>query len=205
MAKTTQDALVALASVCDGASTHDGAGFSGADTDFGRDLASKGREYGWTEKQHGAAKRLCHKYRKQLRNDFGFDPDALASEEFAAVKQRQARAAQAPAGALGYVRPTKPIDGFPNKFPGRCGCGTRVEVGFGRCTKQDGRWVTYCSDCSEPTRAAEIAESTEQARQACEPMVHIRAVGPDGEDIGNGPARAQARQRARAGARWGYG
>jgi hypothetical protein len=177
MAKTTQDALVALASVCDGAGSRDGAGFSGSDTDFGRDLAAKGQAYGWTEKQHGAAKRLCHKYRKQLRADFGFDPDALASEEFSAVKQRQARAAQVPAAAAGYVRPTKPIDGFPNKFAGRCGCGARVEVGFGRCTKQDGRWVTYCSDCSEPNREAELAE----LRRAAD--VYIRAVGPNGEAL----------------------
>jgi hypothetical protein len=191
MIKTTQDALAAIAGVCDHAGTWDGAGFGKFDSDFGHKLARAGQAEGWTEKQHAAAKRLCHKYRKQLASH-GFDPAALAEEEFSMVKQRAPRAE--PPAAAGYVRPTKPIDGFPNRFAGRCGCGARVQAGMGRCTKQDGRWFTYCQACAEPTSEADRAASVEAARRAvaeieADPLVRIRVVGPNGEAL---PARPQA-------------
>jgi hypothetical protein len=177
---TVYGALAYLSGQCDGAQDRDGVGFSGSDSDFGKDLARKAAVYGLSEKQHACGKKFAHKYRKQLRAA-GFDLDAIEAEAWAPSERPQATPA-----ARAYVKPTKPIDGFPNRFAGRCGCGTKVEVGHGRCTKQGGRWITYCAECSEPTREADIAASVEQARQAVaavEPMVRIRVVDGFGHDL----------------------
>lgn len=76
-------ALAALAGMCDRANSLDGVGFSGADVEAGHDLATKFIRYrSWaSERQLSFAKRLCHKYRRQLARR-GFDVEALAAEPF---------------------------------------------------------------------------------------------------------------------------
>lgn len=62
-------ALVGLSGVCDGAHSHDNAGFNGTDTQFGKSLAEqieKGRPL--TYKQAQGAIEMLPKYKKQLTN-----------------------------------------------------------------------------------------------------------------------------------------
>lgn len=54
-----------LASVCDGASKKDDAGFNGADTGFGRWLATV-PDIQWKPKHVVAARHMLQKYRGQL-------------------------------------------------------------------------------------------------------------------------------------------
>jgi hypothetical protein len=87
-------ALMFLAGRCDRAASWDGSGFSGADTDFGHDMARKFSQYGsfYSEKQFLAAKKLTYKYRKQLARA-GFVMEALLEETFT---PREARAERIP-------------------------------------------------------------------------------------------------------------
>lgn len=75
---TAEAAIVYLAHSCDRASSHDQAGFSKVDVEWGHDLASKIEKYGrLTPKQHacvvmtknngGRKNGLIEKYRKQLK------------------------------------------------------------------------------------------------------------------------------------------
>lgn len=57
--------IAVLAGVCDGARTWDGAGFSGADADFGHSLAGL-TEAQWTLGRYWAAYNMLRKYREQL-------------------------------------------------------------------------------------------------------------------------------------------
>lgn len=70
-------ALQFVASDCDGARSIDGHGFSGYDAEFGHDIVRKGEKFGWSEGQFRAAKRLAHKYRKQIINSGQFPADVL--------------------------------------------------------------------------------------------------------------------------------
>jgi hypothetical protein len=93
-------AIMALAKVCNHASTWDGCGFSGADVEFGHSLARQAQKYGFSPKQlaalqvnpseaeKAAAKAagqkrprigLIVKYRKQLEQ-FGFNLDQLLDQ-----------------------------------------------------------------------------------------------------------------------------
>jgi hypothetical protein len=59
-------ALAIVAENCDHARALDGAGFSGADAEFGHDLVRKAARFGWSERQHAAAVKIARKYRKQV-------------------------------------------------------------------------------------------------------------------------------------------
>lgn len=77
--QTILEALRALASVCDGAVTHDARGFNGVDTHFGHELAN--RSY-LTYRQQEAALKMLRKYRKQLA-DFDIElPEKPESDWF---------------------------------------------------------------------------------------------------------------------------
>lgn len=60
-------AILALAGVCDGAHSHDNAGYNGTDTRYGKSLAAQ-IEAGWslTYKQAQGAIKMLPKYKKQL-------------------------------------------------------------------------------------------------------------------------------------------
>lgn len=66
-----------LAFVCDGAATHDGAGFSAFDADFGHRLAVTPEDR-WSPKMRWAAWKMLRKYRQQLGNA-GIDFNAIAT------------------------------------------------------------------------------------------------------------------------------
>lgn len=189
---TVIGALSYLAGICDGAQDRDGVGFSGSDSDFGKDLARKGAAYGLTEKQHAAGLKLAHKYRKQLGAG-GYDLDAIASEAWVPSHPRNPAepvTRVAAWGEGGYAR--------INRYAGRCcGCGARVEAGDGVTRKgEDGKWAVRCSPtCGQP-EAAEMAPGMQPATQMVdghrmaagynqpdEPMVRIRVVGPNGEAL----------------------
>lgn len=204
MIKTTQDALAAIAGVCDHAGSWDDTGFSKFDSEFGHKLARAGLSEGWTQKQHLAAKKLCHKYRKQLASR-GFDAAALAAEEFSMVHQRAPRAEQPKVQAPAAFR----LDAFPNRYAGKCcGCGARVEVGAGVCGKVDGKWLTRCTPvCGAPSPAEVEAARQAVAQVEADPMVRLRVVGPNGEELP--PARPRDVQlravNTRHGRRFVYG
>ncbi len=90
--KTTETltfrALVAVRGVCDGARSDDGRGFSGYDARFAHDILDKGERFGWTVGQFTAAKKLAHKYRKQIAAN-GFDPAQIVDEAIPAVRPRE--------------------------------------------------------------------------------------------------------------------
>lgn len=142
MTSTIQAALAHLAGICDGASSRDGQGFSGSDAEFGRDLARKGEAYGLSAKQHACAKRLVHKYRKQLGRA-GFDAVALAAEQHVAL----VRAAPSAAAVSGLAPAVPPPGHLSNRFAGRCACGTFVPVGCGTTAKVGLRWAVSCPAC----------------------------------------------------------
>lgn len=43
---------------------------------------------------------------------------------------------------------------IPNKFPGKCRCGSAVVAGAGSCSKQGGRWIVTCATCSAVSERA---------------------------------------------------
>jgi ATP-dependent exoDNAse (exonuclease V) alpha subunit len=62
-------AITYLATCCDGASGLDGQGFNKADSEFGHSLAQSIEQYGrLSSAQLEYARRLCHKYRRQLQS-----------------------------------------------------------------------------------------------------------------------------------------
>ena len=71
-----------LADACDGAHSQDAKGFSRWDKDLGFRLA---RAKHWTDDMLNGARRLCHKYRRQLAR---FDRD---TRDEAAVRSRRCR------------------------------------------------------------------------------------------------------------------
>lgn len=73
MGAMLQEAIQALSSLCDGASTHDGQGFNKFDAAFGHSLAEHNR---WTYKQARAAHVLLRKYKGQLAT-VGIDYDQI--------------------------------------------------------------------------------------------------------------------------------
>ena len=68
-------ATAAVASMCDGAQTHDGVGFNGTDSPFGRRAAAMDPS-DWTDAVCWEAYNMLSKYGKQLA-DYGFAYDAL--------------------------------------------------------------------------------------------------------------------------------
>ena len=46
----------------------------------------------------------------------------------------------------------------PNKYAGRCGCGTFVTPGQGTIDKISGRWVVFCATCRVPSYAGAAPE-----------------------------------------------
>ena len=60
----------------------------------------------------------------------------------------------------------------PNKYAGRCGCGTFVTPGQGTIDKISGRWVVFCATCRVPSYAG--AAPTPAAR----PVVRSTLVAP---------------------------
>lgn len=89
--KTLQAATRALAGVCDGAQSHDGSGYNGVDTGFGKSLAAKDR---WTPKMAVAAQKMLRKYSNQLLG-FGIDLTALPQLELEALMADQPQKAPA--------------------------------------------------------------------------------------------------------------
>lgn len=85
--------MLFLAGKCDGARALDGHGFGRYDAVLGHDLADRYQKYGsfYGEKQHGLAKKLCIRYRRQLLA-VGFDMEALGAESFNAEEGAAARA-----------------------------------------------------------------------------------------------------------------
>jgi SWI/SNF-related matrix-associated actin-dependent regulator of chromatin subfamily A-like protein 1 len=84
-APTLAAAAQALASACDGARAHDGAGFNAYDADFGRLLAAT-PEARWTPRMRIGAWRMLRKYRGQLAGagiDFGAIPEPPSLEAIA--------------------------------------------------------------------------------------------------------------------------
>lgn len=66
LSEAIHEALKILAGVCDGAVEHDGVGFNGADTHFGRSLAAR---RSLTARQALAGQKLLKKYKRQLPQD----------------------------------------------------------------------------------------------------------------------------------------
>lgn len=81
-------AIRAIAARCDGAQDHDGVGFNGQDTHFGRALAMVPAEK-WTPEVTVEAHRTLRKYRGQLASA-GIDYDALPVPEGAAAENATA-------------------------------------------------------------------------------------------------------------------
>lgn len=79
MANTLQDAIRALASVCDGAQSEDGAGFNKADARWGRLMALES-EADWHPAHKFGAWETLRKYRRQLAG-FGIEFDAIPVPE----------------------------------------------------------------------------------------------------------------------------
>ncbi len=74
---TVKEAAKALLSVCDGAITKDGNGYTGVDSKFIRDVLSKNY---FTYNQEQAIHKILIKYKKQLINSFDIDYDQLKFE-----------------------------------------------------------------------------------------------------------------------------
>lgn len=77
---TLQNAVRALASVCDGAESQDGAGFNKPDAKWGR-LMALDNESDWHPSHRFAAWETLRKYRRQLKDSFGIDYDAIPVPE----------------------------------------------------------------------------------------------------------------------------
>jgi hypothetical protein len=73
---TLQNAIRALASVCDGAESLDGAGFNKADARWGALMALDDEEQ-WHPSHKWGAWVVLQKYRNQLQRSFGIDYDAI--------------------------------------------------------------------------------------------------------------------------------
>jgi hypothetical protein len=71
---TVRDALNKVLSLCDGAHSHDGVGFSGYDTIFAHDLAAKSN---WTYPMEKAIYKMLFRYRVQLAKLHGIDYAAI--------------------------------------------------------------------------------------------------------------------------------
>lgn len=62
-----KDALIYLASQCDGAATQDGHGFNGTDAVFGHNLATAAKNWGLSPRQEFEACKMMRKYWRQLK------------------------------------------------------------------------------------------------------------------------------------------